>query len=80
MKMKKMKINGESGDVRGKTVNSWKEKIPELLQEDSSENIWKLDETGSFGGLYHFGKRGLQHKGGIKSKTVGDNCLNCKCR
>ena len=43
-----MKINGESGDVRGKTVNSWKEKIPELLQEYLSENIWKLDETGSF--------------------------------
>ena len=27
---KNEKINGESGDVRGKTVNSWKERTPEL--------------------------------------------------
>ena len=31
-------INGESGDARGKTANSWKEKISELLQEYLSEN------------------------------------------
>ena len=33
-----MNINGESGDARGKTANSWKEKISELLQEYLSEN------------------------------------------
>ena len=25
-------ISGESGDVQGKTVGSWKERLPELLQ------------------------------------------------
>ena len=30
--VKKMKINGEAGDVSGETVDSWKERLPELLQ------------------------------------------------
>lgn len=45
---KKNEINGESGDVRGETVDSRKERIPELLQGYSSENIWNLDETACF--------------------------------
>ena len=49
---KENEINGESGDVRGETVDSWKERIPELLQGYSSENIWNLDETACFGRLY----------------------------
>ena len=32
-----MKINGESGDVSGETVDSW------LLQGYRSEDIWNLD-------------------------------------
>ena len=43
-----MKINGESGDVSGLTIDSWKKRIPELLQGYSAENIWNLDETGCF--------------------------------
>ena len=27
-----MKINGESGDVAGETIASWRERIPELLR------------------------------------------------
>ena len=29
--VKKMKINGEAGDVRGETIDYWKERLPELL-------------------------------------------------
>ena len=43
--VKKMKINGEAGDVRGETVDSWKERLPELLQGYLSCDIWNLDEN-----------------------------------
>ena len=46
--MKKMKINGEAGDVRGETVDSWKEMLPELLQGYLSCDIWNLDEMACF--------------------------------
>ena len=46
--MKKVKINGEAGDVRGETVHSWMERLPELLQGYSSRDIWNLDETACF--------------------------------
>ena len=46
--VKEMKINGESGDVRGETVDSWKERLPELLRGYPIENIWNLDETACF--------------------------------
>ena len=35
----RMKINGESGDVPGETVDSWKERLPELVRGYSAENI-----------------------------------------
>ena len=38
----------EAGDVRGETVDSWKERLPELLQGYSSCDIWNLDETACF--------------------------------
>ena len=38
----------KSGDMRGDTVDSWKERLPELLQGYSKENIWNMDETGCF--------------------------------
>lgn len=66
-----VKINGESGEVSGLTVESWKERIPELLQEYSSENIWNLDETGCFWRAlpdHGFAKKGSQCKGGKKAK------------
>lgn len=66
-----VKITGQSGDVSGVTVESWKERIPELLQEYTSENIWNLDETGCFGKTlpdHGFGKKGYQCKRGKKAK------------
>ena len=32
IQFEKMKINGEAGDVRGETIDPWKERLPELLQ------------------------------------------------
>lgn len=60
--VKKMKINGESGDVRGETVESWK--------GYPKENIWNLTKPLVFGKrcLTGFGKRGSQCKGGKKAK------------
>ena len=69
--VKRMKISGESGDVRGETVESWKERIPELLQGYPSENIWNLNETACFWKAlpdHGSGKRGSQCKGGKKVK------------
>jgi len=66
-----MKVYGESGDVSGETVVSWKERIPELLRGYSAKNIWNLDETGCFWRAlpeYGFGKKGSLCKGGKKAK------------
>ena len=41
-------ISGEAGDVRKEKVDSWKERLPELLQGYAPENIWNMDETGHF--------------------------------
>ena len=73
-----MKNNGESGDVSGETVDSWKEQLPELVREYSAENIWKLDETGCFWHAlpeHGYGKEGSQCKGGKKAKQRFTICL-----
>ena len=36
---------GESGSV---TVDSWKERIPEIVQGHSVDDVWNLDESGVF--------------------------------
>ena len=41
-----MSIVGESGDVSGETVESWKERLPVILAGYKEEDIWNLDETG----------------------------------
>ena len=46
--VKKMMISEEAGDVRRKTDDSQKERLPELLQGYSSCDIWNLDETAGF--------------------------------
>ena len=57
--------------VCGETVASWKERLPELLEGYSAENIWNLDETGCFWHAlpeHGFGKKRSQCKGGKKAK------------
>ena len=43
-----MSVSGESGEVKGATVDPWKEHIPEVLAGYIAENIWNVDETGCF--------------------------------
>lgn len=60
--IKELKVCGESGDVEGATVESWKERLPEIVQGYEKDDIWNMDETGLFW-------RALADKGfGLKSK------------
>ena len=74
--VKKMKITGESGDVSGETVDSWKERIPELLQGYSCTDMRILMKQHVFGGLYlTMALERITMQRWHKSKTEGDNCL-----
>ncbi len=69
--MKDVQICGESGDVRGRMVQAWKERLPEILHSFSKEDIWSIDETGVFRrGLPEtgFGQKGKACRGGQKNK------------
>ena len=62
---------GESRDVSGATITSWKERLPEILRGYDEENIFNLDETGCFWRAlpsHGFGERGKKCHGGKKSK------------
>ena len=37
--IKKIRVCGESGDVSGETISSWKERLPELLEGYKAEDI-----------------------------------------
>ena len=37
--IKQFKICGESSDVQGETVESWKERLPEIVQGCEKENV-----------------------------------------
>ena len=69
--VKERRIVGEAGDVSTETITSWMERISELIEGYSLENIWNMDESGCFfkalpdKGLVEKGK---QAKGGKKSK------------
>jgi len=66
-----MKVSGESGDVSGATVDSWKERLPDILQGYSAKDVWNLDETGCFWRALPdkgFNQRAKAHKGGKQSK------------
>lgn len=41
-------VSGEAGDVSEDTVDSWRERLPDILQGWTPENIWNMDETGQF--------------------------------
>ena len=69
--IKQLNICGESGDVQGNTVDSWKERLPELVHGYSKDDILNMDETGLF---FHalsdrgFAQKSQSCKGGKKSK------------
>ena len=67
--IKRVSVCGESG---GLTVDSWKERLPEILANYKMEDIYNIDETGCFWRTLPdkgFGTKALQCKGGKKSKT-----------
>ena len=69
--VKRITICGESGDVSGDTVTSWKERLPEIIEGYAKEDVYNLDETGCFWRALPtrgFGERGKKCKGGKKSK------------
>ena len=69
--VKQFRVCGEPGEVSGETVESWKERLPELLQGYSSRDIYNLDETGCFWRALPesgFGIKGTQCHDGKKSK------------
>ncbi len=69
--IKKVKSCGESGDMHGETVQSWKERLPEILHGFSKEDIWNADETGVVWRTLPetgFGQKGKTCSGGRKSK------------
>ena len=46
--IKEKRMVGEGGDVPEETVSSRIEKLQELTEGYSSENIWNMDESGCF--------------------------------
>ena len=59
--IKKMVICSESGEVSGKTIESWKGRLPEILEGYTAKNIWKIDKTWCFWRV--FPEKGLAEKG-----------------
>lgn len=66
-----MTVSGKSREVREETVESWKERLPQILAGYSPEDILNMDETGKF---YHalpnksLSKAAKQCRGGKQSK------------
>ena len=69
--IRRLTVCGESGDVSGATITSWKERLPEILRGYDEENIFNLDETGCFWRAlpsHGFSERGKKCHGGKTSK------------
>ena len=45
--IKRLKVNGESGDVQGETVDSWKERLPEIIHNYDKDDVWNMDGLSS---------------------------------
>ena len=69
--VKQVVVSGEAGEVRGETVSSWKEWLPEIINGYNAKDIWNLDETGCYWQALPekgFGEKGKECKGGKKAK------------
>ena len=69
--IKQVVVSGESGDVSGTTISSWKERLPEIIAGYTPRDVWNIDETGCFWRALPekgFGKKGQECKGGKKSR------------
>ena len=75
--IKELKICGESGDVEGATVESWKERLPEIVQGYEKDDIWNMDETGLLWRALPdkgFGQNPSSAKEG-KNETAANRCI-----
>ena len=64
--IKQVRACGESDDFCRETIDSWKERLPELVKGYA---IWNMDETGVFWQALPyrgFGSKGRQCKGASK--------------
>ena len=64
-------VSGESGEVSVSTTQSWKERLPEVMEGYDGKNIFNMDETGCFWKALPekgFAEKGKACKGGKKSK------------
>lgn len=43
-----MAVAGEDGDVQQETIESWNERVREITRGWKPEDVWNMDETGSF--------------------------------
>ena len=69
--IKKLTICGESNEVKGDTVDSWIERLPEIIRGYEAKDIWNMDETGCFWRALPekgLAQKGSACKGGKKSK------------
>ena len=46
--LQKMATAGEDGDVSKEMLESWNEHVREITQGWKPEDVWNMDETGSF--------------------------------
>ena len=70
--IKRMAISGESGEVSSKTADSWKERLPEIIQGYKPEDVWNMDESGCFWKALPgkgFAQKGKACHGGKSSKV-----------
>ena len=65
-----MTASGESGEVKGTTVDSWRDRIPEIVAGYNAQSIWNMDETGCF--WRALPDKGLAQKG--KACKGGKKC------
>ena len=69
--VKHLKVNGESADVQGETVDSWKKRLPEIVN-GYAKDIWNTNKTGMFWQDLPdrgYGQKGKECYGNKKSKT-----------
>ena len=74
--MKELKVCGESDDVAGTTIDSWKVRLPEIVHGYRKEDIWNLDETGFFWQALPdrgFIEKGKRCAGGKKKQAENDS-------
>ena len=68
---KERRIVGEAGEVSTETVTSWMERVNELIEVCSLENIWNMGKSGCFFKaltVKRLVEKGKQAKGGKKLK------------